>query len=210
MGIIDLIFPKSCVECGKGNKYFCDSCLQKVAVLNSFNLLTKTFSVFSYSGVIRKGIIKIKYNFAYDVAKELSEIIIKELQKNAILPLKKVILIPIPLHKSRQNWRGFNQSEVVGKLVAEGMNWQYEDNILTRKKGGKTQVGLKGIDRVRNIRGKYAVNEAMRVILSEVEGKTPTYIVFDDVLTTGSTIKEAIKVLRKSGANRVVGLTIAK
>ncbi len=220
MGILDLLFPVSCLNCGlsaqagKSGKYFCEECLSKVQVLNRFDPLSKTFSIFRYEGIIRKGIIKIKYNFAYDIAKELAEIT----AKNMKVDLKNAVLIPIPLHKKRQNWRGFNQSEILGKLIAEKLNWRFEKDLLIRPFGGQNQVGLAKSDRVRNMRGKYAANnEALRVILegqsvipTGVEEFLPVFVVFDDVATTGSTIKEAIKVLEKSGAQKVLGLTVAR
>ena len=203
MGLLDLLFPKSCLECKKQGKYICDNCLSKVKVINQFDPISKTFSVFRYEGVIRKAIIKIKYNFAHDIAQELAEVCAKNLN----LPLTTnyllhTTLIPIPLHQSRERWRGFNQSELLGKLIAKKLNWGFEKNLLIRPIEGKNQVGLAKSDRVRNIRGKFAVKTSLEPKLA--------YIIFDDVATTGSTIKEAIKVLKKSGVNKVVGLTVAR
>lgn len=202
MAILDLIFPTSCLTCKKGSLYFCPSCLAKVEVLNHFNPFTATFSVFRYEGVVRQGIIKLKYNFASDLADNLSEIFVSKFRNP--FPDKNILLVPIPLHKTRQNWRGFNQSEILGKLIAQKLNWHFRPKLLIRTSQGKTQVGLKGFDRVRNIRGKFAVNSEAKLY------QTITYIIFDDVATTGSTLKEAIKVLKEKGAQKVFGLTIAK
>ncbi|HWA52320.1 MAG TPA: ComF family protein [Patescibacteria group bacterium] len=208
MDLLDLVFPKTCLNCNKSGKYFCEDCVSKVHILNRFDPATKTFSVFAYDGIIQKGIIKLKYKFAFDLGKELADLTVENFKHS--FP-QKCVLLPIPLHKSRENWRGFNQSEIVGKLLSEKLNWGFDNNILTRTSQGKTQVGLKSIERVRNIRGKFAVNdEALRAILSAVEGSDPTFIVFDDVATTGSTIQEAIRILKKSGAQKVFGLTIAR
>src|SRR5260221_6689885 len=110
MDLLDLFFPKSCLECKKPGKYICSDCLAKVEVLNRFNPTTKTCSIFRYEGVIRKAIIKIKYNFAYDVASELANICVENCK---FLPaqagkIENCILVPIPLHKRREYWRGFN------------------------------------------------------------------------------------------------------
>jgi competence protein ComFC len=206
MGIIDLIFPKSCLDCGKSGAYFCQNCLAKVKAVNEFDPISKTFSVFRYEGVIRKGIIKLKYGFAFDIAGELAEVSAKNLQKNPYFKFKNTSLVSIPLHKSRQNWRGFNQSEIVGKLIAEKLNWGFEQDLLIRLSQGKTQVGLPKSERVRNIRGKFAVNPEAKTKID----KNNVYIVFDDVATTGATIKEAMKVLEKGGAKNIFGLTIGK
>ncbi|CAN5345712.1 ComF family protein [soil metagenome] len=203
MSILDLIFPKSCLECGKSGKYICDSCLSKVQTLNRFDPVSKTFSIFQYESVVRKAIIKIKYNFAYDIAEELAEFSIKSF-KNPFINTKNIVLIPIPLHKTRQNWRGFNQSEILGELIALKLNWKLEKNILIRKIQGNNQVGLQKSDRVRNIRGKFALNSKAKLDLHN------TYIIFDDVATTGSTIKEAIYMFKKEGIKNIYGLTIAR
>ncbi len=203
MGLLDLLFPVFCLECKKQGKYICDKCLSKVKVINQFDPISKTFSVFRYEGVIRKAIIKIKYNFAHDIAQELVEVSIKNFKNPyTIYDIQNTVLVPIPLHKSRENWRGFNQSEMLGKLMAKKLNWGFEKDLLIRPIQGQHQVGLTKSDRVRNIRGKFAVKTSLKPEL--------TYIIFDDVATTGSTIKEAIKVLKKSGANKVFGITVAR
>lgn len=225
MSILDILFPVSCLECGKEGKYICDNCIKKVEVICRFNPSTNTFSIFKYNGVVRKAIIALKYKFATDVSEELVDICTNKLKNN--LPITKAVLIPIPLHTKRQNWRGFNQSEILGKLIAEKMSWKFEPNLLMRTLASKPQVGLTKSERVRNISGKFAVNdEALRVILSDGElvepesnRSSPNFVIFDDVLTTGSTLQEAMKVLQKAipacpplaeASRRITGLTIAK
>jgi len=68
---------------------------------------------------------------------------------------------------------------------------------------GELQIILKRIERVRNIRGKLAVNPKARLC------QNSTYLIFDNVFTTGSILKEAIKILKK-GIKKVYGLTIAR
>jgi len=115
-------------------------------------------------------------------------------------------VIPIPLHKNRERWRGFNQSEIIGKLIAKRLNLQFKNNLLIRPIATCPQVGLAKNQRVRNMRGKFAVNSSLKSIIQP----QIAYIIFDDVLTTGSTIKEAIRILKESGAQKVFGLTIAR
>ncbi len=126
MDLLNLLFPVSCLECKKPGKYICDTCLSKVRVINRFDPLSNTFSIFNYEGIIRKAIVKIKYNFAYDIAQELANAVVK----NMNLDLKNVILVPIPLHKSRKNWRGFNQSEILGKLIAKNLSWEFNKDLI--------------------------------------------------------------------------------
>lgn len=203
MGFLDILFPIVCLECGRSGGYICKNCLNKVEIICRLNPATNTFTVFRYEGVVRKAIIALKYKFAFDIAKELADVCVNKLTTHPLSP--NTILVPIPLHQARQRWRGFNQSEVVGELISIKMGWEFEPNLLVRTTASKPQVGLPKSERVRNMRGKFAVNSSLR---SKTRGQN--FLVFDDVLTTGSTIKEAMSVLRKSGAKEVTGLTIAK
>lgn len=201
MAILDLFFPKKCLECKKEGKYICDSCIKKVG---PGGWTTKTtYSIFRYEGVIRKGVIALKYKYSTEVAKELANLCVRRL-KTINLPSKNCHLVPIPLHWHKENLRGFNQSEEVGKKVAIGMGWKFIPDLLIKVKSTKSQVELKGNDRTKNLSGAFSINP--KYSLSGLK----TIVIFDDVLTTGSTLLEASEVLRESGIKRVFCLTVAK
>lgn len=222
MSLIDILFPRYCLHCKKGSRYLCDKCLvaagwakQKCIECEKASIdgmthstckkrtgLDGALAVWNYEGVIRKAIIKLKYGFVYDVASELA---LKTgqylLHQVSALP-KQAILTPVPLHSLRLRYRGFNQSAEIAKLLAGIMSWQYSDNLLVRLKAGIPQATLSEKQRKINLKGAFAVNSH----------KLPAdnCIVFDDVWTTGTTLKEAGRVLKKSGVEKVWGLTIAK
>lgn len=206
MAVLDFIFPKFCLECKAPGKYLCHSCLQKVRPAGKIypSGLDGVFSSWRYEGVIRKAILGLKYRFALEIAKELAKAFVSEIKKRP-LQLKKAVLVPIPLHPRRKRWRGFNQSEEIGKILAQSMGWDFAPKLLERKITRTPQVELKGKARRENIRGVFVVNSQ----------KLPTnyntsLILFDDVWTTGSTINEAAKVLKRSGVKKNWGLTIAR
>lgn len=203
MGILDFLFPKYCLECKKSGQYICDDCLCKVSVCN---LNTGNFSLYEYEGVIRKAIISLKYKFAFGIVDELVEacLLILRNHEPQFLNLKSIVLVPIPLYRQRENWRGFNQSEIIGKKIADSMNWKFVSNFLIRSKNTKSQVGLKGLARHQNLRGVFSINP------NSVLSTKYSVLLFDDVYTTGSTIKEAKKVLNKAGFRNVFSLTIAR
>ncbi len=207
MGLLDLIFPKKCLECGKSGSYLCVNCLQKVSQIGASG---KHFAAFKYEGVVRKAIIALKYKFVFDIAEELASLFAERI-KNSKLTINNTVLIPVPLHKRRENWRGFNQSEILGRLVAQKLGWGFAPKVVIRLENTIPQAHLGRQERLRNLRGKFAVNEsALRSILSEVEGLNPTFVIFDDVWTTGSTIKEIESVLTKNGIKDVWGMTVAR
>lgn len=199
MGILDLLFPKKCLDCGIEGKYICEMCVKKVPV-NRWQ--EDNYSIFAYQGVIRKAIIALKYKFATEVAKELAEICSLKLNFSNFGP--KTILVPIPMHWRKQNLRGFNQAEIVGKLLAEKMHWQFEPNLLVKTSSTIPQVGLKGPSRQSNLVGAFIINPKTK------RDYRTEFVLFDDVYTTGSTIKEARKVLEMAGFKKIQALTIAR
>ncbi len=203
MNILDLIFPKSCLECGKGGIYICESCLNKVPTVSWHS--KDTFSVWRYTGVIRSAILSLKYKYSTEIAKEIAENAIKKL-KNSNFKIKNGVLIPIPLFKTKQNLRGFNQSEEVGKLVAKEMCWEFIPNLLLKKKQTKSQTELKGDERRENLKGVFEINP----IYDPQKLKDKALIIFDDVYTTGSTLKEAKEVLKGWDMRNICNVTISR
>ncbi len=94
----------------------------------------------------------------------------------------------------------FNQSEEIGKLIAEKLGWSFEKGLLARKASKRPQASLKREERKTNIKGVFS--------LIKSPDKNMPIILFDDVWTTGSTIKEATKILKEEGVKRVNCLTL--
>ena len=154
---------------------------------------------------------KLKYKFITDLAEDLF-ILTKRLirTKNQFKWLKrsfsknKTILIPMPLYWRRENWRGFNQSKLLGKKLADCFDWQLRDDILIRQKATQPQMSLKADQRQQNIQGAFKIAPNIQ-IPQDID-----ILLFDDVWTTGSTLKEAGKVLKKAGFKKVFGLTVCR
>lgn len=224
MSFLDLVFPKNCLNCKKDGCYICRDCLNKVKRtagicaycqkasidgMTHFKCRRKfrldgLVSVWEYEGVIRKAILALKYKFAKEVAKELSERAVSELKNhNSLCIIPDSIMVSVPLHKRRENWRGFNQSNVLGSEIAKALGHKFVSDLLIRKNATASQTELKGKERRENVRGIFALNPIYKL-------RSTGYILFDDVFTTGSTLKEAAKVLKRGGAEKVWGLTIAR
>ena len=236
MNIADLIYPKKCLQCDISGGYLCSECLKKVGPAKLFCLeclkpsidgathvrckkplsIDFAHSPWRYEGVIRGAILKLKYSFASDVADELSEAFCQKLKADVFILPKDVVICPIPLHRLRQNWRGFNQSQELAKAVAKQLAWEYYPDLLIRKKFSKPQVELRGKQRKENVLGAFALSSSFKSpVMGSSRSENPSgrrhksFVIFDDVLTTGSTIREAAKVLKRAGARTVWGLTIA-
>ncbi len=149
-------------------------------------------------GSIKELIKQVKYKFVADMGEEIVELVGKV---ERVLP--SPVLIPIPLAEKRWRWRGFNQSELLGKMIAKKNGWGFESMLLKRVKTRGPQVGLTMKERKENIRGVFAVNQDKRK-------ENENVILFDDVWTTGATMKEAARVLKRAGVSKVWGLVLAR
>lgn len=198
MVTLDFFFPRRCLGCQTTGFYLCPQCAKK-AELAPPRKKRNYISIWKYKGNIRKAIIGMKYKFASEIAKELARYVIKDLKKRTFP--KNLILAPIPLHWRRKNWRGFNQSEEIGKIIAKEMKWNFDKDLLKRKVFTKPQVKFKGVEREENIKNAFKLSKPL--------SKEKTIILFDDVLTTGSTMREAIKVIKDEGGKEVWVLTLA-
>jgi ComF family protein len=120
--------------------------------------------------------------------------------------LPNVVLVPIPLHPRRLRWRGFNQAELLGELIAKNLGIKFIPDLLIRVKNTEPQVKLDKDQRQINIRHAFILNKN-----SQFDNlKICNFVLFDDVWTTGATLKEAGKVLKRNGTKKVWGLTIAR
>lgn len=225
MDWLELIFPRSCVNCHKAGRYLCQKCLLHCKLANLVCPACKRFSlqgqthpscrqdiyldgaiaIWRYEEVIRKAILKLKYNFVSDIAQELVDVSTQDLKSIRIFT-KSAVLIPIPLHRKRNNWRGFNQSEKLANALSESLSVPLTTNFLIRTQAGVNQATLDRETRLRNMRGKYAVNPDYVLRITSYA----RVILVDDVWTTGSTLNEAARVLKEAGIKEVWGLTIAR
>jgi ComF family protein len=101
-------------------------------------------------------------------------------------------VVPIPLHAERKRQRGYNQAELLVKVIRQSLNWDSVPEALHRHRRTAPQVGLNIRQRQRNVRGAFIANEGM------VAGKR--ILLVDDVCTTGSTVDSAARVLLDAGA----------
>lgn len=114
--------------------------------------------------------------------------------------LENTIIIPVPLHKKRENWRGFNQSEKIAQVISKNFNLKINSDLV-RIKHKQPQAKLNSTQRKENIIDCFAWTGKN---LSD-----KNILLIDDVTTTGSTLNECAKVLKQNKAREVWGLVIA-
>ena len=207
--IMDAIFPIRCVGCGAYDTYFCASCSDGIKKRNDLERIGAiiTFAATDYNDKLIEKALKIfKYSFVRDMVRPLADItrvaieglpspIRSEIFKN------NPLLVPIPLHKKRLNWRGFNQSEILARKIA-GIYGLEAKNILIRNKNRKPQADIEDREsRMNNVTGSFECPEAL-------DGRS--IILVDDICTTGATLNECAKALIEKSAGKVRALVIAR
>lgn len=221
--IYDLIFPKKCVECGKEGFWLCKKCFKKIIIIKApfcpfcykltpqgqycsrcqrYYNLTGVIIAAHYENPLKEAIHKFKYDRIKELVEPLSELLISRLELG--FPRGNLVLIPIPLSKRRQLERGFNQAEILAERVGPEFEIPLLDDILFRTKERPAQIELKGKERRENIKGVFKVKGDIKKI------KNKTVLLVDDVFTTGATLNEVAKTLKRAGVKNVWGLVIAK
>ena len=115
------------------------------------------------------------------------------------------IIMPVPIHKWRMFWRGYNQSELIAKELAHVTGKKYLRDGLLKIHMTKSQSHYKQKDRLQNVKNTFEINgEHERII------KNKNILLVDDVITTGATINECAKVLKNHNAAKVFIITLAK
>jgi ComF family protein len=112
------------------------------------------------------------------------------------------LLVPVPLHWWRERRRGFNQSELIAKGLANATGLKVSSKALARKKNTPPQQQLTRLERATNLRDAFLADPCL------VEEKS--IILIDDVCTTGATLIECAQALRNAGAANVLALTLAR
>lgn len=229
MDFLDIIFPKYCINCRKLGDFLCSKCFSflsfevdkicAVCNLASFNGLTHprcknkytidgVFSSISYKGVAKKMIIKFKYDpYLIGIKKVLSDLfyegIIQKEEFHKVLNSKNAILVPIPLFPSKERKRGYNHAHILASELSKKLNLPVI-NLLKRIKNTKPQASLKREERIKNLRDAFALSSNI------LKSQYSNIFLVDDIFTTGSTLLEAGRVLKRSGAESVWGLTLAR
>jgi competence protein ComFC len=218
--LLEFLFPRRCLGCGQWGHYFCQNCVKKIKLIErpicpvcgrpaiggkthpycqTKYSLDGLHAFFVYEGLIKKAIGQLKYKFISDLAEELIALVLQQ-----SFSFEAKILLPLPLHPRRQRWRGFNQAELLGRLLAERFHWQAQSDILERYRYTQPQVKLRSKERKKNIQGAFRIKPLAKI------NQRLKVILFDDVWTTGSTLREAGQVLKRAGVKEVWGLTLAR
>jgi ComF family protein len=162
----------------------------------------------SYESGLRELIHLLKYNQVRPAANVLGRMLAEAVED--LQPLfgeAELLVVPVPLHFTKLRQRGFNQSELIAraalKVKPSAGRFQLSAGLLERRRETKSQIGLSRHQRRENIRGAFAVTKAC-----DMAGRN--VLLVDDVFTTGTTVSECARILRRAGASKVYVATVAR
>lgn len=231
--ILDILFPVSCLACGRAGVYLCPECLKKIPISEEFfcpfcrrpSLRGEPHETCARqikldgllvagnweNKVLRRAIHRFKYNFLKDLKKPLGEILIAKIKQSDRYFSPTIsggyfdFLLPVPLHAKRKLWRGFNQAQLLALELAEFFKMPVLSEAVTRVRKTKSQVGKNQIARRKNMQAAFEANADFKEI---IKGKK--VLIIDDVVTTGETMEAITTVLKAAGAIEVWGLCLAR
>ena len=203
---IEFISEPRCAYCGfpfeimypnekTKSKYFvCPKCLEKKPKFD------KSLSVVRYNDASKKIILPFKHADRTNYAK-----IMGKMMASTLSPFKEKfdIIMPVPLHLKRMVKRKYNQSALLANVIAKILKKPVVYNSLVRTKFKESQGHLSLKDRKLNVKEAFKIKNPLKV-------KGKNVLLVDDVLTTGATLNECAKILKKAGAKKVIAITFAR
>lgn len=210
------MFPKKCIGCGVGGTYFCNKCVkiqeyypeQRCIKCRRVSLDGLThpkckgvysaeglFVIYRYKNGIKKLIKEIKFRRVRSLSEELVALY-KRTDDRLVDYWKKnnFVVTWVPISKTKLNKRGFNQAELLADVVAINLGLKTADTLV-RTKDTRPQFELNKIQRQKNIVNSFLAKKGLK--------RGTNFLLVDDVITTGVTARECVKVLRRKGAGKV-------
>lgn len=211
--IFELFFPIICLGCKKSGSLICPDCFRKIPLhkggslkSNQTDLDKLIIATYYNNPLVKQMIYRYKYDFIKDLSKPLAKLMIRQLNKSLYSRPKDILLIPIPLHKKRLKWRGFNQAHLLSLEIAQELNILTSDKVLSRVKHSQPQMNIKSSKkRKENIKSVFKINPNFK---KNLENKN--IILIDDVSTTGATLEEAARTIKELKPKQIWGSVIAR
>lgn len=220
--LVDLLFPPTCVGCGREGAFICPACIggmlrlppplcpvcgrpmiseERCPSCRRWKLdIDGIRSPFAFQGVLRQAIHRFKYGGFKALARPLAELLARNLESR---PLLAEVLVPVPLHPLRLRERGYNQSGLLVRELGRLTGLPVEEGTLFRQRNSPAQVRTPDSEERRgNVSGAFGCRN------DGLSGKR--VLLIDDVCTTGATLNSCAIALKAAGTASVWGLALAR
>ena len=207
---LSLIYPPKCVFCGTviDKSDICEECEKSLpftkgdSIYQKFPFVDKCISPLYYKDYVRRAVLRFKFAGCSCYSRRLGGIMSECAENN--LDCGSIDMIScIPLSRKRMHDRGYNQAELLAKEISKKVGVEYLPTLKKIRHNTAQSTIKDSKQRAANVIGAYRVVDA-----EKVKGK---YILLvDDVVTTGSTVSECARILKKSGAKAVYCVTLAR
>lgn len=225
--ILNIIYPPKCMFCGEklnnNDKYYCKKCYYKLPFIEEKRCLIcgreifgdrklclectrhrrhvdVVYPAFLYSGNIKEALLKYKFAGKMYYHKPFAELIYENI-KDSISDVDCIVYPPINIKTFYK--RGFNQCELIAKILSEKFDIKLLKKAIYKTRENEKQSLMSREQRYKNVKGVFAVNDSFSEYL-----KGKTVLLIDDVMTTGATIDECSKMLKKKGVKTVKSATL--
>src|SRR5437764_7473034 len=229
--IASLLYPPACTICSapvESGEYLCAECESKVSrIVPPFcatcsepfdGAITTTFScvncahrrlyfeaavsAYRARGIVRHVILNFKYGRQIHLRHLVARWLVRALDDERLRERQFDAIVPVPLHPARQRERGFNQAMLLAEWLSSHLGLPLRP-ALERIHYTTTQTAFDRSERMQNLRGAFRLRKKADVRKLRV-------LLIDDVLTTGSTLSECARILKKGGARSVYAATAAR
>ena len=219
---LDFVFPPLCLSCGEvrdSSRLLCDQCARVVQYLefpiclrcglpittgiacSSCSDAVPVFVLGDHTGPLQQMVIALKFRNVHGVAKWAADELIDR-QRGRLEQVGVHAVVPIPLHPRREYMRGYNQAELFGEHLAEALEIELRTDLIVRTKHRRAQSRLSAHKRAGNVSGVFEHQET--------DGPQHGILLVDDVVTSGATVSEAIRVLTEAGDRVIAVAAIAR
>lgn len=225
--VLDILFPKFCVGCGREGKYICNKCeifISENSLIcpvcgqasftgeSHFNCkgrysLDGLISIWDYDGVIKEVIHNIKYKGMFDLIDECVDRAFNYISKDptkrfdsflSFLSSESTYITYVPMFRRKEKQRGFNQSKIIAKKIADISNKKMV-SLIKKIINTESQTKLKKEERFKNVKGSFEANRGRASVL-----------LVDDIFTTGATMRECCRALKSQGVQEVWGFVLTR
>ncbi len=223
-----IIYPNVCLQCGAEGenridlcqrcyqslpwiKFYCQKCALPLTssdakicgACNKKNYyFDQTVAPFQFEGFIRDAVYQFKFKQKLNQGKLLARLFIRSIENREYTVPD--IIIPVPLHKKRLRKRGYNQALEIARIISKKLNCDLSYKDIYRNRDTGVQMELPAKQRYKNVKNAFSLTK------SSIDFKNKHVCIIDDVMTTGNTVNEAAKCLKKAGAKKVDVWCIAR